>query len=598
MHTIEHLISESVKKSLADLYQAATEGMSIPVQRTRPEFAGDFTVVVFPFLQLSKKGPEPTAEDIGAYLHEKNPFVKGYNVVKGFLNIETTSSYWLHYLEKTVKNGRPGHHHAAAHPVMVEYSCPNTNKPLHLGHIRNNLIGYSISKILIAAGFKVIQVNLINDRVIHICKSMLAWQKWGNGETPGSAGKKGDHFVGDYYVLFDKKYKEEQKTLINGGLSEEEAGQKSELMKEARELLLKWEAGDKPTIALWERMNSWVYEGFDVTHKRLGVKFDKVYYESETYLLGKAVIKEGLEKGVFFKKPDGSVWIDLTADGLDEKLVLRADGTSVYITQDLGTAVQRAGEYRFGKLIYVVGNEQEYHFKVLFLILKKLGYEWAAGCHHLSYGMVELPEGKMKSREGTVVDADDLMDEMERTAEETTRELGKIENFDSAEAKLLYQTLGMGALKYFILKVDPKKKMLFNPRESVDFEGNTGPFVQYTHARICSLLSKAEAQGFGRGSGFISSDDLDISEKEKRLIIKLYEYDAVINDAARQYNPSLVAGYVYELAKEYNQFYHEFGVLREEDELLRAFRLALSHETAKMIRLALELLGMDAPAKM
>ncbi len=594
MQNIFSLLTDSIQKAILSLYSANADIHSIVIQRTRPEFKGDFTVVVFPFLKYSSKTPEQTAEELGAYLYKELPEVKGYSVVKGFLNISTSNEYWIQYLREITHAGLPQVHEGSQSRVMVEYSCPNTNKPLHLGHIRNNLVGYSISRILQETGRKVIQVNLINDRGIHICKSMLAWQKWGNGATPESAGRKGDHFVGDYYVLFDKKYKEELKQLKNGGASDEEAEQKSLLMKEARQLLIKWETGDKATLALWERMNSWVYEGFEVTHKRLGIQFDKVYYESQTYLLGKEVVKEGLKKGIFFKKSDGSVWIDLTAEGLDEKLVLRSDSTSVYITQDLGTAIQRADEYRFDKLIYVVGNEQEYHFKVLFLILKKLGYDWATGCHHLSYGMVELPEGKMKSREGTVVDADDLMDEMEQTAAEITKELGKIENFDSEKAKELYRTLGMGALKYFILKVDPKKKMLFNPRESVDFEGNTGPFIQYTHARICSLLNKAEAMGFKPAV----ADKIVLSEKEKELIIRLFEYITVIQDAAKTYNPSLLANYVYELAKEYNQFYHDSPVLREENSAIRGFRLALSIQTAAMIRRALGLLGIIAPEKM
>lgn len=598
MQPVEELIIEALRKAISYLYKAKPDNITIQVQRTRKEFEGDFTVVVFPFLKLSGKKPEKTAEEIGQYLHEQLPFVKGYNVVKGFLNLSTTADYWLKYLESASRSSSLPLHASQSKHVMIEYSCPNTNKPLHLGHIRNNLIGYSISRILAAAGHKVIQVNLINDRGIHICKSMLAWQKWGNGETPENAHKKGDHFVGDYYVLFDKKYKEELKQLMASGIGEEEAEKKSALMGEARQLLLDWEAGDKATLALWEKMNSWVYAGFEVTHKRLGVEFDKIYYESQTYIKGKEEVHEGLKKGVFFKRPDNSVWIDLSKEGLDEKLVLRADGTSIYITQDIGTAVQRTKDYNFDEMVYVVGNEQEYHFKVLFLILKKLGYKWADGCHHLSYGMVELPEGKMKSREGTVVDADDLMDEMEKTAEDMTRQLGKIENFNSEEAKSLYKTIGMGALKYFILKVDPKKKMLFNPRESVDFEGNTGPFIQYTHARICSLLSKAKEQGIIEQKHFVAADGMVISEKEKALIIRIYEFNSVIEAAASTYNPSLVANYVYDLVKEYNQFYHDCPVLKEENVDLRDFRLALSAQTAAIIRNALGLLGIESPERM
>ncbi|HXB11703.1 MAG TPA: arginine--tRNA ligase [Bacteroidia bacterium] len=592
MQNIENTIIDIVKKGIASLYNTDIANLNIALQRTRKEFEGDFTLVVFPFLQLSKKNPEQTGKEIGEYLQKELPDITGFNVVKGFLNISTSNAYWISYFKSVLAQSQ-SQPEPQSHPVMVEYSCPNTNKPLHLGHIRNNLIGYSISKILEAAGHKVIQVNLINDRGIHICKSMLAWEKWGNGETPASTQMKGDHFVGKYYVIFDKKYKEELKELMATGLGEGEAENKSKLMQEAREMLLRWEAGDKETIAVWKMMNAWVYEGFEVTHKRLGVKFDKIYYESETYLLGKEVVNDGIKKGVFFKKPDGSVWIDLTAERLDEKLVLRADGTSVYITQDLGTAIQRAKEYNFEKLVYVVGNEQEYHFKVLFLILKKLGYAWAEGCYHLSYGMVELPEGKMKSREGTVVDADDLMDEMEKTAEEITKELGKIENFESEEAKQLYTTIGMGALKYFMLKVDPKKKMLFNPRESVDFEGNTGPFIQYTYARISSLQKKAADMDIKA-----SVEVADIAPKEKQLIIKTYEFNSVIQAAANNYNPSLLANYTYELVKEYNQFYHDFQVLKEENASLRSFRLALSAQVGEVIKYSMGLLGIEVPERM
>lgn len=594
-NNIELLISEGLKSAIAGLYNSSTEGLNIIIQRTRKEFEGDFTIVVFPFVSLSKKNPEQTAKEIGEFLKKEIAEIEAYNVIKGFLNLSINKGYWINYLKENWSNKDFGFTKAEAksQPVMVEYSCPNTNKPLHLGHIRNNLIGFAISRILEASGSRVIKANLINDRGIHICKSMLAWQKWGNGATPKSTGKKGDHFVGDYYVLFDKKYKEELKTLMVSGIGEEEAENKSALMAEARELLRKWEAGDKETVDVWRMMNGWVYEGFEVTHKRLGVSFDKIYYESETYLLGKEIVNEGLAKGVFYKREDGSVWIDLTKEGLDEKLVLRSDGTSVYMTQDIGTATQRAKEYNFNRLVYVVGNEQEYHFKVLFLILKKLGYAWANGCYHLSYGMVELPEGKMKSREGTVVDADDLMDEMVKTAEEITRELGKIENFESVEATALYNTIGMGALKYFMLKVDPKKKMLFNPRESVDFEGNTGPFIQYTYARISSLQCKA-------GGLHVKAEInvSDISQKEKELIVKTYEFGSIIREAANAYNPSLVANYTYDLVKEYNQFYHDYSVLKEENAGLKSFRLALSAHVGKVIHNAFWLLGIDVPERM
>ncbi|HTA83441.1 MAG TPA: arginine--tRNA ligase [Bacteroidia bacterium] len=595
MKGIEHIISEATKQAIAKLYNAPVEGLNVIIQGTRKEFTGDFTIVVFPFLTLSKKNPEQTAKDLGEYLKSEVAEIEDYNVIKGFLNLVVRKDYWINFLKNNLANkdfglAKPA---ADANTVMVEYSSPNTNKPLHLGHVRNNLLGFSISRVLEAAGNKVIKVNLVNDRGIHICKSMLAWMKWGKGETPESSGMKGDHLVGKYYVIFDKQYKEELKQLLAKGMSEEDAEMKSELMGEAREMLRKWEAGDKATIDLWKKMNDWVYAGFDVTYKMMGVGFDKTYYESQTYLLGKEIVNEGLQKGVFFKKPDGSVWIDLTADGLDEKLVLRSDGTSVYMTQDLGTAISRADEFKFNGLVYIVGNEQEYHFKVLFLILKKLGYAWASGCYHLAYGMVELPDGKMKSREGTVVDADDLMGEMVKTAEEITKELGKIENFESEEAKALYKTIGLGALKYFILKVDPKKKMLFNPRESIDFEGNTGPFIQYTYARICSLLRKASESGYASAVNVS-----DIVQKEKDLIIRTHEFSKVIGEAAANHNPALIANYVYELVKEFNQFYHDYSVLKEEDEAIRSFRIALSAQVGKVLHNGMWLLGIDVPERM
>lgn len=595
MNNIESLISEGVKKALVTLYNANTDKVNVTLQATRKEFEGEFTIVVFPFTQLSKKGPEQTANDLGEYLKKEIAEVEDYNVIKGFLNLVISNSYWLNFLKANYSNSKYGIQTPAegANTLMVEYSSPNTNKPLHLGHIRNNLIGFATSRILEAAGNKVIKVNLVNDRGIHICKSMLAWQKWGNGETPESSGMKGDHLIGKYYVLFDKYYKAELKQLMESGLSEEEAEKKSALMGEAREMLRQWEAGDKATIDLWTKMNNWVYSGFDVTYKRLGVSFDKIYYESKTYLLGKEIVAEGLQKGVFFKKPDGSVWIDLTADGLDEKVLLRSDGTSVYMTQDLGTAVSRSQEYKFNGLVYIVGNEQEYHFKVLFLILKKLGYKWADGCFHLSYGMVELPEGKMKSREGTVVDADDLMDEMVRTAEETTKALGKFEDFESAEAQKLYNTIGLGALKYFILKVDPKKKMLFNPKESIDFEGNTGPFIQYTYARISSLQRKAKDLNY---TAAITVND--IVKKEKALLLKVYEFNKVIAESVATYSPALIANYVYELVKEYNQYYHDYPVIKEENAELRSLRIAISQLVGAAIHNGMWLLGIDVPERM
>jgi len=595
MKSIESLIAEGTKQAIASLYSADTSKVSVTLQPTRKEFEGDFTIVVFPFTPLSKKNPEQTANDLGEYLKREVAEVENFNVIKGFLNLVIDKTYWLNFLKTNYNNTQYGilKPVEGANTIMLEYSSPNTNKPLHLGHIRNNLIGLSISRIMEAAGNKVIKVNLVNDRGIHICKSMLAWKKWGGGETPENSGMKGDHLIGKYYVLFDKHYKSELKELMAGGLSEEEAEKKSVLMGEAREMLRQWEAGDKETIDLWKTMNSWVYAGFDVTYKRLGVSFDKIYYESQTYLLGKEIVAEGLQKGVFFKKPDGSVWIDLTADGLDEKVLLRSDGTSVYMTQDLGTAVSRSAEFKFDGLVYIVGNEQEYHFKVLFLILKKLGYKWADGCFHLSYGMVELPEGKMKSREGTVVDADDLMDEMIKTAEETTKALGKFADFESEEANKLYNTIGLGALKYFILKVDPKKKMLFNPKESIDFEGNTGPFIQYTYARIFSLQRKAKELNY-----LAAINVTDLAKKEKALLIKVCELNKTVAEASATYSPALVANYVYELVKEYNQYYHEYPVIKEENADLRSLRIAISQLVGTAIHNGMWLLGIDVPERM
>ncbi len=595
MQNIERILAESAQKAIAELYTKSIELADIVIQPTRKEFEGDFTILVFPFVAHSKKKPDETANEIGAFIKNDLKEVEAFNSIKGFLNISITKSYWLDFLKLISTDKEYGFVQPAkeAPTVMIEYSCPNSNKPLHLGHVRNNLIGFSISRIVKAACNNVIKVNLINDRGIHICKSMLAWKKWGENETPASSGLKGDFFVGKYYVLFDKKYKEELKTLIGQGLSEEEADKKSLLMEEAHEMLRLWESGDSEVIQLWEMMNSWVYEGFNQTYKAMGVDFDKVYYESETYLMGKEIVDDGLMKEIFYRRTDHSVWVDLTHDGLDEKLVLRSDGTSVYITQDLGTAYLRSQDFKFDKLVYVVANEQEYHFKVLFLILKKLGYTWANGCYHLSYGMVELPEGKMKSREGTVVDADDLMQEMVDTAREISKELGKIENFESEEAEALYKTIGMGALKYFILKVDPKKKMLFNPRESVDFEGNTGPFIQYTYARICSLLRKAKEMGFEASIGVT-----DMSGKEKDLVRKIVKFPAIVKESANGYNPALVANYTYDIVKEYNQFYHDYPVLKEENQEQRSFRIALSQQVGQVIKNAFWLLGIDVPERM
>jgi len=592
---IEKKLSEKTIEALNALYAAKVE--KIVFEKTNPDFEGDLTLVVFPFLKVSKKKPEDTANEIGAYLKVNVPEINNFNVVKGFLNIVIDNNFWLNYFQSI--NGKPLINSILpidASTVMVEYSSPNTNKPLHLGHIRNNLLGYSVAEILKAAGNKVVKVNLVNDRGIHICKSMLAWHKWGSGETPESSGMKGDHLVGKYYVEFDKHLKSQISNLKSSGLSQEDAEKQAPLMLEIQEMLRKWEAGDKEVRMLWEKMNGWVYQGFDVTYKMLGVNFDKTYYESNTYLLGKNIIEEGLAKGVLQRRADNSVFIDLTADGLDEKTLLRGDGTSVYITQDLGTAVQRSEEYKFNKLIYTVGNEQDYHFKVLFLILKKLGYTWAEGLFHLSYGMVELPEGKMKSREGTVVDADDLMQEMINTAATTTKELGKVEGLIEAEAQHLYKTIGLGALKYFMLKVDPKKKMLFNPTESIDFNGNTAPFIQFNYVRIQALLRKAkENEQFDET---FNTDNISVLPKEKELIIKIYNFNATIQQAAYEYSPAVIANYVYDLAKEYSQYYHDTQILKEENKSLVAFRLHLSNTIGTAIKTSMNLLGIEVPERM
>jgi arginyl-tRNA synthetase len=555
--TIENTIVQQIQRAVSALYQSEIASDSIVIQETRKEFEGQVTAVTFPFTRFSKKTPEQTGIEIGEYLKENVKEVEDFNVIKGFLNLSIADSYWVDELLNTIHSSSFGQFPSNGQKIMVEYSSPNTNKPLHLGHVRNNLLGYSVAQILSANGYEVIKVNLVNDRGIHICKSMLAWQLVGNGETPESSQLKGDHLAGKYYVIFDKEYKKQIETLINEGQTEDEAKKNAPIIKEAQKMLLKWEAGDKEVKKLWSMMNGWVYSGFEVTYKMLGVDFKKYYYESDTYLLGKDTIQKGLEKGVFFKKDDGSVWIDLTEDGLDQKLVLRADGTSVYITQDLGTAELKYDDFKMDKSIYVVGNEQDYHFKVLFLILQKLGKTWAKGLFHLSYGMVDLPSGKMKSREGTVVDADELMDEMILTAQERTKELGKVEGFTEQEKKDLYNMIGLGALKFFLLKVEPKKRLLFDPNESIDFQGHTGPFIQYTHARIRSVLLKAEYKN--KISGSYSTI---LTALEKDLIVNLAKYPDVIAASAREYSPAHIANYVFELAKLFNKFYHEESILK------------------------------------
>ncbi len=594
---INELLTLTLIQAGKELYGQDIPEKIIQVQKTRPEFEGDLTIVVFPLLRISKKGPEQTAGELGNYFVSQLENVTSFNVIKGFLNLTIADHFWLNFFDKNRKLDNFGKNEPREEdPVVIEYSSPNTNKPLHLGHIRNNLLGWSVSEILKANGENVKKVNLVNDRGIHICKSMLAWKKWGDGATPASASKKGDKLVGDFYVLFDQKYKEEVANLVASGMEKEQAEQEAPLLVEAKQMLKQWESGDEQVRKLWSEMNGWVYEGFDVTYKRLGVEFDKIYYESDTYLLGKALVEEGLEKRVLFKKEDGSVWCDLSSDGLDEKLLLRANGTSVYMTQDLGTAELRYNDYHPRELVYVVGNEQNYHFEVLRLILKKLGRSWAENIVHLSYGMVELPHGKMKSREGTVVDADDLMDEMYDTAKQTTEELGKYNDFSAEEADKLYHMLSLGALKYFMLKVDPKKTMMFNPEESIDFNGNTGPFIQYTHARIRSLVRKGEAQG-NRWSD-MDFKEIEMAPKEKSLIKLLYDYPATLEQAAQNFSPAMIANYVYDLAKEFNQFYQEITILKEEDSGKRAFRLALSEFTGNTIKSAMGLLGIEVPERM
>jgi arginyl-tRNA synthetase len=594
---IENTLQLATSTVIAELYGTTPTLDSIQIQKTKREFEGDFTLVVFPLLKLSKKKPEETAQEIGERLVDTLPAISSFNVVKGFLNLSLSNEFWcntLNSIASTVDFGiaKP---ESTGKVKMVEFSSPNTNKPLHLGHIRNNLLGFSVSRILEANGHKVVKVNLVNDRGIHICKSMLAWQKFGSGETPQSSGKKGDHLVGDYYVRFDKEYRQQVEKLRAEGLAEDEAKAKAPIIIEAQEMLRKWEAKAPEVYALWQEMNQWVYDGFDQTYNALGIQFDKVYHESETYLLGKSIVQEGLAKGIFVRKDDGSVWIDLTSDGLDEKLLLRSDGTSVYITQDIGTALQRFNEFHLDDHIYVVGNEQEYHFNVLKLVMKKLGYSWADHLYHLSYGMVQLPEGKMKSREGKVVDADDLVDEMVATAREMSQELGKLNELNADEASEIVRMIGLGALKYFILKVDPKKNMTFNPQESIDFNGNTGPFIQYTHARIQSVLRKASDASITVPH---SIGSVALNAKEQHLIQLVSSLPSLVNQAADMLSPALIANFTYDLAKEYNQFYHDFTIIKEQNEEARQARLLISREVANAIRISMWLLGIDVPNRM
>ncbi|GAB1858600.1 arginine--tRNA ligase [Flavobacteriaceae bacterium MHTCC 0001] len=592
---LENILSKQVKQAVLETYAVNLD--AIEFQATRKEFAGDITVVIFPMLRFIKSNPATVGETIGAYLLDNVDEVKGFNVVKGFLNIEISDVYYLNFLESIKAEA----HYGFVTPdnqenaIMVEYSSPNTNKPLHLGHIRNNLLGYSVARILKASGKKVYKTQIINDRGIHICKSMVAWKRFGNGETPESTGLKGDKLVGNYYVEFDKQYKKEIQDLIANNISEEEAKQKAPILLEAQEMLRQWEAGDEDTVALWKTMNGWVYDGFDETYKNLGVDFDTLYYESDTYLLGKEFVAEGLRTGVFFKQEDGSVWCDLTDEGLDKKIVLRADGTAVYMTQDIGTAIQRIKDHPdVGGMVYTVGNEQDYHFKVLFLILKKLGFHWAKNLYHLSYGMVDLPSGKMKSREGTVVDADDLIVEMSATAKDISEELSKLDGYSEEEKKTLYKTIGLGALKYFILKVDPKKRILFDPKESIDFHGNTGPFIQYTYARIQAILRKAN----NLDSNIVLSSTIALHDKERSLLKQLLLFPEVVQNAAEQHSPALIANYTYELVKEFNSFYQNLSILGANNDNEKQFRVTLSKTVAQTIKNAFDLLGIGVPDRM
>jgi len=598
MIRLEERIRKAVAEAIIELYETEVDSGIIQVQATRKDLTGDFTLVVFPLLRISKKNPVLTGEEIGQKLIEKIQDIDSFEVVKGFLNLNLKAEFWVKYLNSNLTGEKYGQTKADENAplVMVEYSSPNTNKPLHLGHIRNNLLGFAVSQLLKANGKKVEMVNLVNDRGIHICKSMLAWQKWGDGATPDSTGIKGDRLVGDYYVLFEKAMQKEISEMIENGSNKDITAKDTSLLLEAQEMLRKWEAGDEEVNSLWKKMNTWVYHGFDKTYSDLGIWFDKTYYESETYKLGKDLVLKGLKDGVLYKKDDGSVWADLTEDGLDEKLLLRSDGTSVYMTQDLGTAHQRYADSAFSNHVYVVGNEQIYHFKVLSIILKKLGYDWADRLFHLSYGMVELPEGRMKSREGKVVDADDLIREMVDSAADVSNELGKLDGFSEDEKKKIYSQIALGALKYFILKVDPTKTMLFNPKESIDFNGNTGPFIQYTFVRIKSVLRKAQEQGMDIPDQLDPATD--ISEKEIELIRKLYEYPELLNEAGLQYSPALLANYLYDLVKEFNQFYQQHQIIKEDDQVKRAFRLALSSFVAKNIEDGMSILGIEMPERM
>ena len=595
---LESILGTVVSTAVKTLYGLETELNQIQLQKTKKEFEGDLTVVIFPFVKAARKSPEQTGQEIGEYLLQNNPVVSKYNVIKGFLNLSISKNYWLETLNTIHADNAFGTKPATedADLMMIEYSSPNTNKPLHLGHIRNNLHGHSIAEIQKANGWKVVKTNIVNDRGIHICKSMLAWKLFGNGETPASSGLKGDHLVGKYYVIFDKAYKAEIKELMEKGATEEEAKKSAPLILKAQKMLLDWENNNAEVRQLWETMNGWVYAGFDKTYKQMGVSFDKIYYESETYLTGKSEVERGVTEKAFYQRPDTSVWADLTGDGLDEKLLLRADGTSVYMTQDIGTAKLRYNDYPINKMVYVVGNEQNYHFQVLSILLDKLGFKWGKSLVHFSYGMVELPEGKMKSREGTVVDADDLMEEMIETARETSQELGKLDNCTPEEIENIVRMVGLGSLKYFILKVDPRKNMTFNPKESIDFNGNTGPFIQYTHARIKSVLRKAAEQNLEFNK--LNDTQLDISEKESYLIQLLTEFPAVVRQAGEEFSPALIANYIYDLVKEYNQFYHDFTILKEENAGMKQFRLVLSESIASVIKTGMGLLGIEVPERM
>jgi arginyl-tRNA synthetase len=595
---MEDLIRDKIREAVKVLYNCEIEEKLVQIQETRKEFTGDYTFVVFPIVRFSKNTPEQTGENVGKWLKENFSLVSDYNVIKGFLNLILSEKWWLSEFSRISSEHDPFSGCRTANPetILVEYSSPNTNKPLHLGHIRNNLLGYSLYRILSACGHKVIKTNIVNDRGIHICKSMLAWQKFGNGETPESSGLKGDHLVGKYYVAFEKELKAQAEKLVASGMDEEEARNSAPLMREAREMLVKWEAGDSKVMDLWKKMNGWVYKGFDETYRKLGVDFDKIYYESKTYMDGKEIALKALADNILYRNSDGSVWADMTSEGLDQKLLLRSDGTAVYMTQDLGTAMLRHRDYNFSKCLYVVGNEQNYHFQVLRAVMKKMGYSWADGLIHFSYGMVELPEGKMKSREGTVVDADDLILEMTDTAREVSLELGKLENFSDTEKEEIFRKIGLGALKYFILKVDPKKNMTFNPSESIDFNGNTGPFIQYTYARIRSVLKKADSEKLSQSSADYS--EIIPAAKEVEVMKLIRKFAAVVADAGKEYSPALIANYCYDLAREYNQFYHDYSILGETDRKTREFRIALSSVVSVMLAAGMGLLGIEMPERM